>query len=111
MAGDYKRVATEAEIMRQVCFIRVAIHASRTCSEMRRRSTHKWIPPKLPRCDGPKLGQFLHHNSRIQWLERLDTDADRQLSTQGFIFRAVIEGKEYAIKVVSEKDEAAFVAI
>lgn len=62
------------------------------------------IPRQLPPCDGPKLGLFQHHNSRIQWLQRLDEEEDGS-PTQGYVFRALIRGREYAIKVASDSDE------
>ena len=62
------------------------------------------IPNQLPPCDGPKLGLFQHHNSRIQWLQRLDEE-DEGSPTQGYVFRALIRGREYAIKVASDSDE------
>ncbi|KAG7408256.1 hypothetical protein Forpe1208_v012343 [Fusarium oxysporum f. sp. rapae] len=55
-------------------------------------------PEKLPPCDGPTLNVFLHHESRIQWLERLDEDDD-VISSQGYVFKARIGGREYAVKV------------
>ncbi|RBR22483.1 hypothetical protein FVER53590_28422 [Fusarium verticillioides] len=56
------------------------------------------LPQKLPPCDGPKLNIFPYHKSRIQWLERLDEDDD-VTSSQGYVFRALIRGREYAVKV------------
>ncbi|KAI1039313.1 hypothetical protein LB505_008563 [Fusarium chuoi] len=56
------------------------------------------FPQKLPPCDGPKLTIFPYHKSRIQWLERLDED-DAVTSSEGYVFRTLIRGREYAVKV------------
>ncbi|KAF4957054.1 hypothetical protein FGADI_3469 [Fusarium gaditjirri] len=56
------------------------------------------FPQKLPPCEGPKLNIFPYHKSRIQWLDRLDGDDD-VTSSQGYVFRALIRGREYAVKV------------
>jgi hypothetical protein len=55
---------------------------------------------ELPPCEGPKLNVFQHHKSRIQWLERLDNEDEDVTSSQGYVFRALIRGHEYAVKVV-----------
>lgn len=55
------------------------------------------IPKKLPPCAGPKLDMFLHDESRIQWMERIDKDVT---SSKGYVFKAHIGGRGYAIKVV-----------
>lgn len=68
----------------------------------RRRSVS--IPKELPLCEGPKLQLFRHHQLPIKWLERLDTDRDDEEATEGYVFRANIQGREYAIKVVSYSD-------
>ncbi|KAH7304322.1 kinetochore Sim4 complex subunit FTA2-domain-containing protein [Stachybotrys elegans] len=56
------------------------------------------IPQELPPLEGPKLGLFKDHKSPITWLERLDIDRDGE-ETEGYVFRAVIKRREYAIKV------------
>lgn len=48
------------------------------------------------------MRRFEHHNEEIQWLERLDGDEDGSLPAQGFVFRAKIIGRDYAIKIVRE---------
>ncbi|KAK2591286.1 hypothetical protein QQS21_011038 [Conoideocrella luteorostrata] len=63
---------------------------------MPQRPANRWM---LPPCEGPTLGRFLHHNASIQWLERLDANDEGELSTHGCVFRVLIKGKEYAIKV------------
>ncbi|KAL2678763.1 hypothetical protein Neosp_009514 [[Neocosmospora] mangrovei] len=53
----------------------------------KRRQPPKPLPKELPLCDGPKLGLFQHHGSRIQWLERLNKDAedeDEDSPTEGY---------------------------
>ncbi|EGU89080.1 hypothetical protein FOXB_00402 [Fusarium oxysporum f. sp. conglutinans Fo5176] len=55
------------------------------------------IPKKLPPCAGPKLDMFLHDESRIQWMERIDKDVT---SSKGYVFKAHIGGRGYAIKVI-----------
>ncbi|CAH0020135.1 unnamed protein product [Clonostachys rhizophaga] len=54
------------------------------------------IPEELPPCDGPKLPLFEHHDSKIEWLERL---GDGDTAHEGYVFRVKIERAEYAIKV------------
>ncbi|KAK2609321.1 hypothetical protein QQS21_002102 [Conoideocrella luteorostrata] len=49
----------------------------------------------LPPCEGPALDQFIYHDAPIEWLERLDENDN----SQGYVFRVLIKGKEYAIKV------------
>ncbi|KAF4955041.1 hypothetical protein FSARC_11948 [Fusarium sarcochroum] len=61
------------------------------------------IPPELPLCDGPKLHMFKFHGSRIHWQERLD---DGATSSKGHVFRAVVRGRTYAIKVFRFFDPA-----
>lgn len=68
-------------------------------SSMPRKRRVLSFPQKLPPCDGPKLTIFPYHKSRIQWLERLDED-DAVTSSEGYVFRALIRGREYAVKVV-----------
>lgn len=74
-------------------------HLPSSSSRMPRKRRVLSFPQKLPPCDGPKLNIFPYHKSRIQWLERLDEDDD-VTSSQGFVFRALIRGREYAVKVV-----------
>ncbi|KAK2593437.1 hypothetical protein QQS21_008854 [Conoideocrella luteorostrata] len=76
---------------------------------MPKRRLSESIPEALPLCDGPKLGLFPHHDAaRIQWLERLDVGDDgRRISSEGCVYRAVIHGREYAIKVVGRPRENA----
>ncbi|KAI8396401.1 hypothetical protein FOFC_20949 [Fusarium oxysporum] len=59
------------------------------------------IPEQLPPCEGPKLTQFQYYNSTIQWLERLDENRedDDVTSSKGYVFKARIGSREYAIKV------------
>ncbi|KAI3565733.1 kinetochore Sim4 complex subunit FTA2-domain-containing protein [Fusarium oxysporum f. sp. albedinis] len=59
------------------------------------------IPEQLPPCEGPKLKKFPYHNSTIQWLERLDENRedDDVTSSQGYVFKARIGSREYAVKV------------
>lgn len=59
------------------------------------------VPTQLPLCDGPKLHRFRHHDSRIEWLERLGNHQSDESSADGYVFRAKINNNEYAIKVVS----------
>ena len=65
---------------------------------------HQRHPAKeLPPCGGPRHGLFQHDGSRIQWLESLDEDdedEDKDPPTEGYVFRAKIRNREYAIKVV-----------
>ncbi|KAF4461992.1 hypothetical protein FALBO_11199 [Fusarium albosuccineum] len=68
----------------------------------KRRRPPKTLPKELPPCDGPKLGLFQHHGSRITWLERLNKDEDSP--TEGYVFRARIRNREYAIKVFKFHD-------
>ncbi|KAH7321024.1 kinetochore Sim4 complex subunit FTA2-domain-containing protein [Stachybotrys elegans] len=63
----------------------------------RQKPSH--IPEELPPCNGPKLEQFKHHKSPIEWRERLDAHRDNDDATEGFVFRAIIKRREYAIKV------------
>lgn len=60
------------------------------------------IPEQLPPCEGPKLTQFQYYNSTFQWLERLDENRedDDVTSSKGYVFKARIGSREYAIKVV-----------
>ncbi|KAI9148965.1 hypothetical protein HJFPF1_11009 [Paramyrothecium foliicola] len=64
----------------------------------RRRTEY---PTALPpdECKGPQLERFEHHDLKIQWLERLGDDEDEEAGKEGYVFRAIIGGKEYAIKV------------
>ncbi|CAH0040324.1 unnamed protein product [Clonostachys solani] len=55
------------------------------------------VPEELPPCDGPKLPLFEHHNSKIEWLERLGDG--EETSHEGYVFRVKIKRAEYAIKV------------
>ncbi|CAG9955947.1 unnamed protein product [Clonostachys rosea f. rosea IK726] len=55
------------------------------------------IPEELPPCDGPKLPLFEHHDSKIEWLERLGDSGD--VAHEGYVFRVKIKRAEYAIKV------------
>ncbi|CAM1505186.1 Fc.00g108230.m01.CDS01 [Cosmosporella sp. VM-42] len=66
---------------------------------MPKRRRTKAIPKELPACEGPKLRLFQHHDSHIQWLERLGDDEDEDTPTEGYVFRAKIKHREYAIKV------------
>ncbi|KAF7555028.1 hypothetical protein G7Z17_g2465 [Cylindrodendrum hubeiense] len=54
---------------------------------------------ELPPCHGPKLHVFQHQNSPIKWMERLDIDREEGEETEGYVFRAKIRTREYAIKV------------
>lgn len=67
---------------------------------MSNRARSGSIPTELPPCDGPKLQLFEYHESPIEWLERLDTNRDTDAATEGYVFRARIRGRLYAIKVV-----------
>lgn len=71
----------------------------------RRQPKPKPTPEELPPCDGSKLHLFKYHDAEIQWFERLGDNEDRGTPTEGYIFRASIRGREYAVKVVS-KDTA-----
>ncbi|SCO92376.1 uncharacterized protein FRV6_16504 [Fusarium oxysporum] len=64
-----------------------------------RREGSQSAVSELPPCEGPKLNVFQHHESRIQWLERLDNEDEDVTSSQGYVFRALIRGHEYAVKV------------
>ncbi|VUC34645.1 unnamed protein product [Clonostachys rosea] len=55
------------------------------------------IPEELPPCDGPKLSLFEHHDSKIEWLERLGNGEES--TRDGYVFRVKIKRAEYAIKV------------
>lgn len=63
----------------------------------------------LPVCEGPKLGLFEDHRYRIDWYKRLgiedadDSDNSDYNTADRYVFRAVINNKDYAIKVVSIK--------
>lgn len=65
-------------------------------SMSRRTSSAKELPP----CPGPKLHIFPHHKLPIQWIERLDCDRDEDSIGEGYVFRAKIGSREYAVKVV-----------
>ena len=67
---------------------------------MSNRARSRSIPTELPPCEGPKLQLFEYHESPIEWLERLDTNRDKDAATEGYVFRARIKGRLYAIKVV-----------
>ncbi|EXK76883.1 hypothetical protein FOQG_18388 [Fusarium oxysporum f. sp. raphani 54005] len=67
---------------------------------MSRRKGSQSAVSELPPCEGPKLNVFQHHKSRIQWLERLDNEDEDVTSSQGYVFRALIRGHEYAVKVI-----------
>lgn len=72
-----------------------------TCSSnMPRRKRSQSTVLELPPCEGPKLNIFEHHKSKIQWLERLDDKDENVSSSEGYVFRARIRGREYAVKVV-----------
>ncbi|KAF4426167.1 hypothetical protein F53441_14135 [Fusarium austroafricanum] len=66
---------------------------------MPRRQGSQSAALELPPCEGPKLNIFEHHKSKIQWLGRLDNEDENVTSSEGYIFRARIRGREYAIKV------------
>jgi hypothetical protein len=61
---------------------------------------------ELPPCEGPKLKLFEHHDRSVEWLERLgnneDEEDDSTSVAEGYVFRARIAGREYAVKIVSE---------
>lgn len=67
------------------------------CSMMPQRRHPAAFVEEIPRCEGPKLHRFKHYNARIEWLEKLGQDE----SAHGFVFRAKIKGRDYAVKVVS----------
>ncbi|KAF4981719.1 hypothetical protein FZEAL_2521 [Fusarium zealandicum] len=72
---------------------------------MPKKQIPKAIPKELPLCDGPKLGMFQHHASSIKWLERLNSDDnDMDAPTEGYVFRAKIRNRQYAIKVFKFHD-------
>ncbi|KAF5653780.1 hypothetical protein FHETE_11373 [Fusarium heterosporum] len=54
---------------------------------------------ELPPCEGPKLNAFRHRESRIKWLGRHDNEEEGVTSSQGYVLRAIICGREYAVKV------------
>lgn len=63
-------------------------------------------PKELPPCRGPKLRAFRHHNSPIEWLERLDTSLeDSDSGRQGYVFKVRIKSELYALKVVGGQFE------
>lgn len=66
---------------------------------------HPIMSTELPPCKGPKLKRFEHHNRPIEWLERLGAggDGDAGSVAKAYVFRARIEGQEYAVKVVSQQ--------
>ncbi|KAI6767669.1 hypothetical protein HG530_005678 [Fusarium avenaceum] len=66
---------------------------------MPRRKRSQSTVLELPPCEGPKLNIFEHHKSKIQWLERLDDKDENVSSSEGYVFRARIRGREYAVKV------------
>ncbi|KAI8710492.1 hypothetical protein NCS52_01566300 [Fusarium sp. LHS14.1] len=82
--------------------------SSWTCLDVdmpKRQRPPKTLPKKLPPCDGPKLELFEHHRCRIRWLERLNKDDDDKDSpAEGYVFRAKIRSREYAIKVFKFHD-------
>ncbi|KAH7302834.1 kinetochore Sim4 complex subunit FTA2-domain-containing protein [Stachybotrys elegans] len=59
---------------------------------------------ELPPCPGPKLGMFTHHNSKIEWLDRLDFDRGDDPGIQGYVFRVKIRGQLYALKIFRDYD-------
>ncbi|CAG9986693.1 unnamed protein product [Clonostachys byssicola] len=60
------------------------------------------IPKELPPCDGPKLNLFEHHDSEIEWIERLGCKGES--SREGYVFRVKINNVEYALKVFKFHD-------
>ncbi|CAH0028067.1 unnamed protein product [Clonostachys rhizophaga] len=64
---------------------------------MTQRNKSKTLPKELPLCPGPKLNLFRHHDSPIEWIERLGDYGGTPI--EGYVFRARIENREYAIKV------------
>ncbi|KAH7132855.1 kinetochore Sim4 complex subunit FTA2-domain-containing protein [Dactylonectria macrodidyma] len=70
---------------------------------MPKRHSSNEVPEELPLCDGPKLRIFAHHASRIQWRGRLGNDLDGT-PAEGYVFRAKIKNREYAIKVFKFHD-------
>ena len=63
-------------------------------------ATPEYLPPA--ECEGKSLHRFVHYESHITWLERLDGGNGDEDESQSYVFRVMIEKKEYAIKVVSE---------
>ncbi|CAH0054984.1 unnamed protein product [Clonostachys solani] len=63
----------------------------------------KTLPKELPLWPGPKLNLFKHHDSPIEWIERLG-EYDWRPPYEGYVFRARIRNREYAIKVCQSLD-------
>jgi hypothetical protein len=81
------------------------------CSKMPMRQRSRLVPTQLPPCDGPKLHRFKYHNFHIKWHERLGNDQDDDSSADGYVFRAEINHREYAIKVVSSLHPTSFLPL
>lgn len=73
---------------------------------MTQRNKSKTLPKELPLCPGPKLNLFRHHDSPIEWIERLGAYGGTPM--EGYVFRARIENREYAINVVSDSEISGF---
>lgn len=73
---------------------------SSTC-EMPKKCPSTSSAKELPPCPGPKLNVFQYQSSPIKWMERLDDDREEGSETEGYVFRAKIRSRQYAIKVVS----------
>ena len=102
MAMTYKenQGEVEAPLLSECCACLVDPNGC-LCLDMPTRQRSRAIPKELPPCDGPKLRLFRHHNAHIQWFERLGNNQDDNVPAEGYVFRAKVNGHEYAIKVVS----------
>jgi len=66
----------------------------------RARSSRKFANQPLPPCEGSQLHAFKHPNAPIEWLERLDEERSRESKNESFVFKARIESRIYAVKIV-----------
>ncbi len=53
----------------------------------------------LPDCEGPKLGEFQHCTSAIQFVDLLSAETP---GVDGHVFKVIIESKHYALKMVRD---------
>lgn len=69
-------------------------------------------PNLLPPIDGPALYPFRFKSpeSSIKWIERIDTKKQGGGDVGSYIYRAEIDGKIYAIKVVSAQYPPLFIS-
>lgn len=108
--GSYKEANRRGQMLRQSSHqIPGALYSC--LANMSRGKGSQPAVSELPPCEGPKLNVFQHYKSRIQWLERLDNEDEDVTSSQGYVFRALIRGHEYAVKVVCNNTSLSYYPI